>query len=245
MQEKRIAMWSVPRSMSTVLLQAWSSRPDTVVFDEPLIWAYIAIKGQDFGMTVADLDPRNRRYLDWRFVVNELTAPLPPGKTIGYQKHQAHNLLPEVMGIEWILPFTNCFLIRQPKDVLWSLHKVEPEFTFEQTGWRELKQLFDYLQQATGSIPPVLDAYDLLNDPPRMLARLCAAVGVEFTDAMLSWPAMEGELSGKIADWYGAVASSTHFRPYQPKSEPFPAHLVEIEQRCNEIYQALYAVRLR
>jgi hypothetical protein len=61
-----------------------------------------------------------------------------------------------------------------------------PHFTFEETGWSKLKRLFDYVHQNSEAIPPVIDARDLLNDPPRMLFKLCQAVGVEFTETMLS-----------------------------------------------------------
>ncbi|MDF0552999.1 sulfotransferase [Kamptonema sp. UHCC 0994] len=260
MQEKRIAMWSVPRSFGTVLLQAWSSRPDTAVFDEILSFPYLFIKGKDLGFTWADLDSSQMPYTDWQYVIERLKAPvpeenlqyiiellkapLPEGKSICYQKHQAYHLIEEIMGLEWILPFTNCFLIRQPKEMLLSFHKIVPHFTFEETGWIELKRLFDYVHQNSGAIPPVIDAHDLLNNPPRMLSKLCQAVGVEFTEAMLSWPPMQVELNEKLAPWYSTVASSTNFLPYQAKDEPLPLHLVNICERCDEIYQELYQFRL-
>ena len=253
-------MWSVPRSMGTVLLQAWSNRPDTVVFDELLSFPYLYFKKEDLGFTWAELNANDMAYSDWkavverlqgprpeenwRVVVEMLKAPLAEGKTICYQKHQAYHLLEETMGFDWILPFNNCFLIRQPRDMLLSLHKVVPGCTFEQTGWSELKRLFDYVYQQSGTIPVVLDAQDLLNDPPRMLARLCDAVGVDFSESMLHWPAMKGELNAKLSPWYSVVASSTHFRPPQARKEQFPAHLEDICRRCDEVYQALYQYRL-
>ena len=30
-------MWSGPRTVSTAMMRAWENRPDTVVFDEPLL----------------------------------------------------------------------------------------------------------------------------------------------------------------------------------------------------------------
>src|SRR5262245_11102722 len=149
-------MWSVPRSLGTALLKAWSNRPDIVVFDELLSLPYLFAKGEDLGFTWAALDPGEMLYTEWRDaielltnpqllpeekcrrVMDMLTAPLPDGKLICYQKHQAYHLIEEIMGLEWILPFNNCFLIRQPKDMLLSLHKIVPRFTFEETGWIEL-----------------------------------------------------------------------------------------------------------
>lgn len=260
MQEKRIAMWSVPRSLGTVLLQAWSSRPDTVVFDELLSFPYLFIKGEDMGFTWADLDSSQMPYPEWQHIIellkspqpeknlqpiiDLLKAPLPSGKSICYQKHQAYHLIEEIIGIEWILPFNNCFLIRKPKEMLLSFHKIIQSFTFEETGWIELKRIFDYVYQTSGTIPPVIDAHDLLNNPPRILSKLCQAVGVEFTEAMLTWKPMETELNQKLAPWYSNVANSTQFQPYQPKNEPLPLYLADICKRCDEIYEELYQFRL-
>ncbi|MEM7530542.1 MAG: sulfotransferase [Chloroflexota bacterium] len=244
MHEKQIAMWSVPRSLGTALMRAWSSRSDTEVADEFLALPYIAIKGKDLGLTREDIDPRHAQFMDWQFVVNTLTAPLGEGKSIRYQKHQAYNLIPDIMGTEWILPFANCFLIRQPKDMILSLHRIVPEFTFEELGWAELKWLFEYVRAETGGVPPVIDARDLLNSPQRVLSLLCEAVDVEFSETMLRWPAMNRKLNEKDALWYGSVASSTHFRPYQTRNDPLPEHLTELCKRCDEIYQELYQFRL-
>lgn len=70
MQEKRIAMWSVPRSFGTVLLQAWSSRPDTSVFDELLSFPYLFIKRKDLGFTWEELDSSQMPYADWQYVID-------------------------------------------------------------------------------------------------------------------------------------------------------------------------------
>jgi Sulfotransferase domain len=243
-QAKRIAMWAVPRSLATTLSRAWTHRPDTVVYDEPLLPPYILLKGEDFGFTREDLlgSPRET---DWVKVIAELTGPLPEGKTICYQKHQPHNLLEEIMGIAWIEQFTNCFLIRHPKDMLLSLHKLVQKFTFEQTGWADLKKLFDYICKMSETIPPVVDARDLQDHPRWTLTLLCDAVGVKFTEAMLSWPAGDDNiLRDAEKPWYGNVWKSTNFHPYKAKTETLPEHLVDMFDKCNEIYQQLYKYRL-
>ena len=65
----------------------------------------------------------------------------------------------------------------------------------------------------TGFIPPVIDADDVLRDPERMLRLLCDAIGVEFSDAMLSWPPGPRETDGIWAKyWYAEVERSTALR---------------------------------
>lgn len=241
---KRIAVWAVPRSLGTVLSRAWENRPDTVIYDELLFVPYLYHAGEDLGFT-REMAIASGRETDYHKVIEKLLAPLPAGKTICYQKHQPHNLIVEITGMGWLSHLSNCFLIRHPKDMLLSLHKIVPDFTFEQTGWADLKKLFDYVCVSTGAIPPVIDARDLQNDPQRTLSLLCDAVGIEFTPSMLSWSkADENQLLEQERAWYGAVLNSTHFRPYKTKAESLPDDLQDMFEKSMTIYQELYQYRL-
>jgi Sulfotransferase domain len=102
------------------------------------------------------------------------------------------------------------------------------------------------VQRRTGSVPIVIDAEDVLRDPQRMLRLLCDALGLEFSDAMLSWPAGRRETDGVWAKhWYAEVESSTSFQPYRERSIKLPEHLRDVYERCREVYEQLYAYRLR
>src|SRR5438876_5495648 len=82
-------------------------------------------------------------------------------------------------------------------------------------------------------------------NPERMLRLLCEAVGVEFSESMLSWPPGLQETDGIWAKhWYGEVARSTSFRPYRAKHAEIPAHLREVHERCRECYELRYECRL-
>ena len=103
-------MWSGPRNISTALMRSWGNRPDTWVSDEPLYAHYLARTGKDHPGADEVLAHQEQ---DWRVVVEMLTGPVPEGRTIWYQKHMAHHLLPEI-GREWLDRMTHCFLIRDP-----------------------------------------------------------------------------------------------------------------------------------
>src|ERR1041385_3949535 len=110
----RIAMWSGPRNISTALMRAWGNRADTVVIDEPFYPEYLRRTGKrhpGFTEIVSqpETDPKN--------VVETLLAPLPPNKTVFYQKHMAHHLLADI-DLDWVDQVTNCFLIRDPAEVI-------------------------------------------------------------------------------------------------------------------------------
>jgi hypothetical protein len=78
-----------------------------------------------------------------------------------------------------------------------------------------------------------------------LLTLLCAALDVDFTEAMLSWPPGPRATDGIWAKhWYGAVLPSTSFQPYQPKNEAVPRELLCLLEQAEAIYRQLHEHRL-
>jgi len=238
----RIAMWSGPRNISTAMMRAWGNRDDTVVVDEPFYPYYLKATGKKHpgaNEVIASGET------DWRKVVEQLTGPFPSGKKIFFQKQMTHHQLPEV-DRRWLGALTNCFLIRDPAEVITSYIRKNEDPTLEDLGFMQQAEIFDWVVRHTDQRPPVIDAKDVLQDPERMLRLLCEAIGVQFDGAMLSWPPGLRETDGVWAKhWYTEVAGSTSFQPYRPKNEPVPERLREVHDRCREIYERLYECRLR
>ena len=93
---------------------------------------------------------------------------------------------------------------------------------------------------------PVVDGADVLRDPAAMLAKLCAALGIEPDPAMLSWPAGRRETDGVWAPhWYANVEASTGFAPYDPKPAEVPDRLRALVDEARPYYEALAAYRLK
>ena len=240
-QDMRIAMWAGPRNISTALLRSWGNREDTIVNDEPLYAAFLSETGYDHPIAAEIVDHYET---DWRKVVAELTGELPDGKPIYYQKHMAHHLLPG-MGRDWIPRLENCFLIRDPIEMLTSLIRIIPEPGLDDTGLPQQLELFRMVEDQLGRRPPVLDSRDVLEDPGKILGLLCEELGVEFDSAMLSWPPGRRQTDGIWAPhWYGEVEKSTSFRPYIPKEEKVPRKFEAVLRECMEIYRVLYEYRL-
>lgn len=228
-------------------MRAWGNRADTVVVDEPLYACYLAATGKNHPMAREVIANGET---DWRKVVVSLTTYLPGrGPTGGririfYQKQMAHHLLPEVER-EWIAGLTNCFLIRDPAEVIASYIKKNPDPTLEDLGFEQQAEIFASVRQRSGKIPPVIDARDVLQDPARILRLLCAALGVKFDPAMLTWAPGLRETDGVWAKhWYREVASSTGFEPYRNRRAKVPARLREIEMQGRQSYDLLYLHRL-
>ena len=235
-QSVRIAMWSGPRNISTALMRSWENRGDTSVVDEPLYAAYLSTTGTDH--------PGRNEIIaagetDWRRVVEILVdEPVPMGRHIFYQKHMCHHLLPG-MDLGWTSSLTNCFLIREPAEVLASYLLKRDNPSLEDLGFPQQLHLFQRVR-ADGELAPVIDAARVLQSPRGVLRTLCESIAVPFDEAMLSWPSGPRSSDGTWAKhWYGAVEQSTGFKPYAKRTPDIPARYGRLVKQATEIYQEL------
>jgi len=241
MTSRYIAMWSGPRNISTAMMRSWENRADTIVHDEPFYAHYLA--NTDYEHPGKDEIIAHYEN-DWRKVAQHLIAPLPDGVDIYFQKHMTHHMLPH-MTKEWMLNVSNCFLIRDPRRVLLSFAKVIPNPDIAQTGLPQQVELFNYVKEQTGKIPPVLSAQDVLSDPRWALMALCEAIDIPFDEAMLRWEAGKRDSDGIWAKyWYASVEASTEFMPYTADDTPIPDHLYDVWQACDTLYQEMAQYRL-
>lgn len=234
-------MWSGPRNISTALMRAWGNRPDAFVTDEPLYAHYLQVTGLPHPgaeEVIRCHDP------DWRRVVAWLTGDVPGGKTLWYQKQMAHHLLPQI-DRGWLSQVTNCFLIRDPREMLTSLLHFIPVPTLADTGLPQQVEIFRLVQKQLGRTPAVVDARDVLDHPREVLTKLCAALDVEFTEAMLSWaPGLRPTDGVWAKHWYKEVEQTTSFRPYKPKAAVLPEELYDVYEQCIPLFEELADVRL-
>lgn len=239
----RIAMWSGPRNISTAMMRSFGARPDTAVVDEPFYAAYLARTGIIHPMNAEVLASQPN---DWRDVVQSLLGPVPGNKAVYYQKHMTHHMLAS-FGREWIGAMRNAFLIRDPAVVLASYVQKRDAVTLADIGIVQQRELFDREADRLGAAPPVIESVDVLADPAGTLARLCDALDIDYTDAMLSWPAGRRDTDGVWAPaWYNKVEQSTGFDP--PRAQPkitLPDELRRIADVAWPYYEALAARRLR
>lgn len=239
----RIAMWSGPRNISTALMRSFGARPDTAVIDEPFYAAYLRQTGLDHPMREAVLAAQPN---DWRDVVKGLLGRVPDGRPVCYQKHMTHHMLPG-FGREWLAQVRNAFLIRDPAAVLASYVVKRGDVTLADIGIVQQRELFEQEADRLGHPPPTVEGSEILADPPRLLAMLCGALGIAYTDAMLRWPAGRRASDGVWAPaWYDAVERSTGFE--KPASRPAAAlsgELRKIADAARPHYEALARHRLR
>jgi hypothetical protein len=233
-----LSVWSGPRNVSTALMYSFRQRTDTVVVDEPLYGHYLKSTGADHpGATevMEAMDQSGER------VVREVILG-PCERPVHFFKNMAHHL----PGLDpaFLDSVTNVLLIRDPTEMLPSLTRQLPSPTLRDTGLREQAGILDSIL-ARGEEPMVLDARELLLDPPGVLRRTCSRLGIPFEEAMLSWPAGPKPEDGVWArHWYHNVHASTGFAPYRPYTESFPQHLKPLMEECLPLYERMrdYAI---
>lgn len=203
-----IAMWSGPRNLSTAMMYSFAARGDCAVVDEPFYGAYLAATGIDHPMREAVIASQSG---DAAQVARDCIGAIPQGRTLFYQKQMTMHMIPD-FDRGFLRELTNVFLIRHPARVIASYAKKREAPTLMDIGFIQQAQLFDEVADFLGAPPLVLDSSDVRADPRGVLSRLCAALGIAFTEKMLSWPAGPKPYDGVWAPhWYGEVHKSAGF----------------------------------
>ena len=203
-----LAMWSGPRNLSTALMRSFGNREDIIeVIDEPFYASYLKESNKKHPMYKEVLDNQES---NWKIVVDNCLRK--DGIGICYQKHMVQHILPS-FGKKWILKCVNCFLIREPKEVISSFLKKWPEADFEDFGFLDQINLFKYIKNETGMTTVVIDAADLRDSPETYLPRLCSKLNISWDPKMLQWDAGLKPYDGIWAShWYPSVKTSTGFK---------------------------------
>ena len=237
----RIAMWSGPRNISTAMMRSWESRADTFVIDEPYYAYYLS--QTDLDHPGRD-DVLREGELDFGKVSRGLINDTNGDCSIYYQKHITHHLLDSI-DREWMESVTNCFLIRDPKDMIISYSRVHPDLNMHLLGLEEQREIFEYVKKMTGENPPIIDSKDVLMNPRGILGKFCDRVGVAFSEEMLSWPRGARDTDGNWGKyWYKNVINSTGFNEYKPKTEEVPERYIALYEESYKLYQDLHKRRI-
>ena len=238
----RIAMWSGPRNISTALMYSFENRSDCYATDEPLYASFLLKSGTPHPGAEEVIENNESEVGK---IITTLTGPIPDKKQIWYQKHMCHHLPPD-SDISWIDNFKNCFLIRDPREVLLSLSKITDSIDLLSTGLPQQLTIFKHVIKSSRKIPPVIDSADVLEDPESILSVLCESIGIPFSKRMLSWepgPRNCDGLWGKY--WYDSVWKSSGFSPPTPKDGVLSEHLHSVLEESTIIYQELREMRIR
>jgi hypothetical protein len=232
-QQKPIALWAVPRSISTAFERVFVERDDFEVLHEPFSASYYYSQDRPSDRYAdEEPDPDN----DYARV---LARVLEPREKRVFVKDMAYHAKP-LFNPEFAACFTNTFILRDPKYVLTSLYKMWPDFTLEETGYEHLWRLFRLARQV-GQNPVVIDAMTFSENPVGVLAAYCERVGVPFDPDSLSWQPREVQRWESWDGWHEEAQRSTGIQRAERRDFALPPELERAYEQCLPYYYRLAA----
>lgn len=230
---------SGPRNVSTALMYSFAQRSDTAVADEPFYAVYLARSGVVHPGADAILRTLSA---DENVVRAQLTGRRE--KAVLFVKNMAHHM--EALDQPLIPEAKNIFLIRHPLRILLSYSAVMPNPTMRDIGIAYQHALFQQLR-ADGADGLVLDAGELLKDPPAVLSLLCQRCGLAYEQRMAHWPAGPKPYDGVWAPyWYDSAHRTTGFAaPTPAPSRTLPGHLNDLYEDALRLYEKLQPFSLK
>ena len=157
-ENKPVALWAVPRSISTAFERVFVERDDFEVLHEPFSAAYY--HGEDrLSDRFSDAEPEAGNSYE-----EVLARVLEPRERRVFVKDMAYHAK-GLIGSGFAANFTNTFIIRDPKYVIASMQKMWPDFTLEETGFEQIYNLFRYATEVNEEDVVVVDAMTFSENP--------------------------------------------------------------------------------
>jgi len=233
-QEKPVALWAVPRSISTAFERAFVERDDFEVFHEPFGDSYYYSE-ERLSDRYPDAEPKAEHNYE-----NVLARILEPREKRVFVKDMAYHAK-SLMGPEFVSRFKNTFIIRDPKYVLTSLYKMWPDFTLEETGFEQLYRLFRYATELDPEDVVVVDAMTFSENPVGVLSAYCEHLEIPFRTDSLSWQPREVKRWESWEGWHEEAQQSTGIKPAERKDPELPSELQNAYEYCLPYYYQLAA----
>lgn len=236
MSPKPVALWAVPRSISTAFERIFVERDDFKVFHEPFSASYY-YSTERRSNRYADEEPK-AEYAHERVLAEILQSDEKPVFLKDMAYHTAGFMTPE-----FVAKFRNTFLIREPRYVLASLYEMWPDLTFEEAGYEELYRLFGYAAEEDPE-PVVVDAYDLSENPDGVVSAYCERLDIPHRPEALSWKPRQVPEWKMWEGWHDDAQQSTGIEKIPHEGVTLPGELEEVYNRCLPYYEALRKRRL-
>lgn len=222
-------------------MYAFRQRADTTVVDEPLYAHYLTHSPTE-AVHPGTPDILNSQLNEGGAVVRQVLLGAYPTPVVFF-KQMTHHLVS--MDEAFLAHMDNILLIRDPRAIIASYAKVIPNPGIEDIGVEQQYYLFQKLQ-ALGTLRAVVDARQLLMNPPGVLRQLCDRLGLGFNERMLQWPSGPRDEDGVWAPhWYSRVHTSTGFEPYKERRHELSPKLERLAEACAPYYHTLFDVALR
>ncbi|MFI6377782.1 sulfotransferase family protein [Streptomyces sp. NPDC050546] len=195
-----IAMWSPPRCRSTAFERMMIERGDLTVLHEP--FNVLASKGS------YELD--GHVHHGERALLDALLSLARTGPRPVYFKDTTDCRYAELLTDPRLATHVrHTFIIRDPAEAIASHYARNPELTSDEVGFGHSWEIFELMREATGRMPVVVDADDLVADPEGIAAAYSALTGLPHRPDALAWPAGERPEWQVFEAWHRDAATST------------------------------------
>jgi hypothetical protein len=240
-----LALWSTPRSRSTAFMFMMRQRGDFECFLEPFEGSAYSSEDRIFNRLGNAPPQADNNYATILRIMVEASDRM----RLFIKDHAYY--VEHIADPRFLNYFQHSFLIRDPAEALPSYFHKWPDLTYAETGYEAQLRLFEKVLNETGTVPPLIDAGDLVTDPLGISKAYCDAVGIPFIERALHWqPPAENTENGPWDGglWHQYLSTSHGFKardhnPYPQVHENPTMH--EFYERCLPAYQQLYAQRLR
>jgi len=200
-----IAFWTYPRTISTAFERIMIERGDLRVFHEPFSYLYY-VHGANATIAQEYVDPEHpRTFSDIKKMILSAGEKGPV-----FFKDMAAHCLDHLIGDEaFMAQLHNTFLIRDPAKTIASFHALNPDVSEAEIGCEQLCRLFRRARRIAQSIPVVVDADDLEDNPSGIVAAYCRHLKIPFIPESLHWET-GGSRKWKIwENWHRDAEQST------------------------------------
>ena len=192
-----LALWSAPRSRSTVFFRMMLERNDLVPFHEP--FCNIANDGEtQVGDRVVGSDG------DLVDVLLELSEQ----STVFFKDTTDCRYDTVFARPDFLKGARHAFLLRHPREIIPSYAAIKPDMTLHEVGVEYLHQIHQAVVEAGGE-PVVVDSDDFVDRPERTVRAYCEAVDLPFRDDILRWEPGDRSEWRQSARWHADVSESS------------------------------------
>ncbi|MET7418868.1 hypothetical protein [Dactylosporangium sp. NPDC005555] len=190
-----LALWSAPRSRSTVFFRMMLERDDLLAVHEP--FCNIA----DDGRTEAGGHP-----VDSHDQLMDVLLGMP--STVFFKDTTDCRYDALFAREDFLKSARHAFLLRHPSEIIPSYAAIKPDIAPHEVGVEYLHRIHQAVLDAGGE-PVVLDSDDLVDRPEATMRAYCEAVGLPFRADILRWQPGERPEWSRSARWHTDVSESS------------------------------------
>jgi hypothetical protein len=202
--------------MSTAFEKVMRARGDLACFHEPFLYDYYVHRGVR-PLPHFDVDPE--RPAAYEAIRDQLLARAETSPV--FFKDMSYYVVPQIFDDpEFARRLTNSFLIRDPLKSILSYYKLDPDLTDEEIGLEAEWSHFQWLREATGADPVVVDAEAVQRDTEGVLQAYWERIGLSFRPEAFDWKGRcTPEDWQEVSGWHGDVSTSQGIRRPDPEDE--------------------------